>query len=89
MSRYCDSLSSQRGQIIEGPANHIKAFGPDPDGSAEGSKRRTGQRSAERSRVSCVRVIHTATLRKRCCHAHFAEGNQGLENGKDLPKVPC
>lgn len=51
MSIYCGSLSSQRGQIIEGPANHIKAFGPDPDGSVEGFKRGTGQRSAEHSRV--------------------------------------
>ena len=64
MSRYCDSLSSQRGQIIEGPANHIKAFGPDPDGSVEGFKRRTGQRSAEHSRVLRQSYPHSSPAKE-------------------------
>lgn len=35
------SLSSQQGQIIQGPGNHMKAFGLYPEGSVDGFQQRT------------------------------------------------
>lgn len=36
------SLSSQQRQIIQGPGNHMKAFGLYPEGSVDGFQQRTG-----------------------------------------------